>query len=90
MADVEHNYFTCTLGEALKLKQQAAVPVQSYKSVIDLIDTQARNNPESPALGFTSLDNEESTHNGQFNSISFSALTNLSSISPYRLIPRAL
>jgi hypothetical protein len=63
MAHVEPNYFTCTLGEALKLKQQAVGPVQSYKTVIDLIDTQARNNPESPALGFASLDDEESTRN---------------------------
>lgn len=90
MADVEPNYFTCTLGEALKLKQQADGPMQSYKTVIDLIETQARTRPQSPALGFASLDDEESTRNGEFNSNSFGALTNLSSISPCRLIPRPL
>ncbi|KAL2672666.1 hypothetical protein Neosp_013380 [[Neocosmospora] mangrovei] len=64
MANIEPTYFTCTLGEALKLKQQAGGPVQLYETVIDLIDTQARNNPESPALGFASLDDEESARNG--------------------------
>ncbi|RSL62896.1 hypothetical protein CEP54_005510 [Fusarium duplospermum] len=78
MADVQPNYFTCTLGEAFKLKQEAVGPVQSYKTVIDLIDTQARNNPESPALGFASLDNEESTHNVFPRVVSFHDLYELS------------
>ncbi|UPK99827.1 hypothetical protein LCI18_010762 [Fusarium solani-melongenae] len=78
MAHVEPNYFTCTLGEALKLKQQAAGPVQSYKTVIDLIDTQARTSPQSPALGFASLDDEESTRNVFPHVISFQDLCELS------------
>lgn len=69
MADLELNYFTCTLGEALKLKKQAINPVQSFKTVIDLIDTQARTRPQCPALGFASLDDEESTRNGEIHGI---------------------
>ncbi|KAI8650790.1 Carrier domain-containing protein [Fusarium keratoplasticum] len=78
MADVEPNYFTCTLGEALKLKQQADGPMQSYKTVIDLIETQARTRPQSPALGFASLDDEESTRNVFPRAVSFHDLCELS------------
>ncbi|KAM0426471.1 hypothetical protein ACHAPT_008162 [Fusarium lateritium] len=87
MADAEPNYFTCTLGEALRLRHQGIHSVQSYETVIDLIDKQARDHPESPALGFASLKDEESTHNVFPRVISFSELCELSKCAERALSP---
>lgn len=50
------NYFTCTLGQSVLWKQQQQQQQQgietTFETVLELIDTQARDSPESPALGF--------------------------------------
>lgn len=50
MATAEPNYFTCTLGQAAerRLKQKDG----PFKTVLDLVDEQARLIPDLPALGF--------------------------------------
>lgn len=46
---VDVNYFVCTLGQAAALNAEKP---HSYKTVNDLIDLQARQNPIRPAVGF--------------------------------------
>lgn len=46
---VDVNYFVCTLGQAAALNAEKP---HSYKTVNDLIDLQARQNPICPAVGF--------------------------------------
>ncbi|KAM0397059.1 hypothetical protein ACHAQC_004592 [Fusarium culmorum] len=53
MASVEPNYFTCTLGQAAQLKRQHGA--SKWKTVLELIDHQAQNIPDSPALGFATF-----------------------------------
>lgn len=48
----EYNYFTCTLGEAALWKKSLNHEPDSYETVLDLIDSQARDCPDAPALGF--------------------------------------
>jgi hypothetical protein len=48
MNETHQNYFTCTLGQALKLKLRQ----QPFQNAIALIDEQAKELPDSPALGF--------------------------------------
>ena len=43
------NYFVCTLGQAAALNTKTP---HSFKTVNDFIDLQAREHPNSPALGF--------------------------------------
>lgn len=60
MGVVQPNYFTCTLGEAARWKAQAVEPTQeSYETIIELIDGQARRRPQSPALGFADFKSED-------------------------------
>ncbi|RFN48904.1 linear gramicidin synthase subunit d [Fusarium flagelliforme] len=54
MAPVEPNYFACTLGEAAQLKRQDG-SAKKWKTVLELIDDQADNIPDSPALGFATF-----------------------------------
>ena len=57
---MEPNYFTCTLGQAATLGIQ-----QPHGTVNDLVDAQAKNRPDDPAVGFlvpSSLSREEWTH----------------------------
>ena len=54
MAPVEPNYFACTLGEAARLKRQDG-SAKKWKTVLELIDDQAENIPDSPALGFATF-----------------------------------
>ncbi|KAF4977475.1 hypothetical protein FZEAL_5994 [Fusarium zealandicum] len=52
MDGIDPNYFTCTLGEAARLKSQDGSFEPLCRTVVELIDHQAKINPESPALGF--------------------------------------
>ncbi|KAJ4264389.1 hypothetical protein NW762_005587 [Fusarium torreyae] len=61
MSSVDPDYFACTLGEAARLKQQAVDSAASWKTVLQLIDQQARDIPQSPAVGFATFDHENST-----------------------------
>ncbi|KAG8672351.1 nonribosomal peptide synthetase-like protein nrps11 [Fusarium poae] len=53
MTSVKPNYFTCTLGQAAQLKSQNGSA--EWKTVLELIDHQAQNIPDSPALGFATF-----------------------------------
>ncbi|KAI1337549.1 hypothetical protein F5Y15DRAFT_147572 [Xylariaceae sp. FL0016] len=59
MGDPGLNYFTCTLGQAALSKKQAGQSSESFKSVIDLIETQAELVPDAPALGFAFTSKKE-------------------------------
>lgn len=50
MSSVRQNYFTCTLGEAAERKEKAGD--RSFKTILRLIDEQAEQRPDLPALGF--------------------------------------
>ncbi|CVK95863.1 related to nonribosomal peptide synthetase MxcG [Fusarium mangiferae] len=58
MADA--NYFTCTLGEAAKLKRKDD-KAKTWTTVVELIDDQAEQNPDAPALGFATFTHLKST-----------------------------
>ncbi|RGP77193.1 hypothetical protein FLONG3_4708 [Fusarium longipes] len=60
MAPVKPNYFTCTLGEAAQLKRQDDA-AKKWKTVLELIDDQAENIPDSPAVGFATFKHLKST-----------------------------
>ncbi|KAI1850510.1 hypothetical protein JX265_013402 [Neoarthrinium moseri] len=52
----ELNYFTCTLGEAaLWKRRQGHQEQQAYKDVIELVDLQAQELPDSAAIGFANF-----------------------------------
>ena len=46
---VDENYFVCTLGQAAVLN---AKKPHSFKTINDFVDIQAREHPNSPAVGF--------------------------------------
>ncbi|KAI2606651.1 acetyl-CoA synthetase-like protein [Hypoxylon sp. NC1633] len=52
MARNNINYFTCTLGEAAYLRELGDKRGHSFKSVLKVIDEQAKRLPGHPALGF--------------------------------------
>ncbi|KAF7563552.1 hypothetical protein G7046_g567 [Stylonectria norvegica] len=80
MSTVELNYFTCTLGEAIRWKRSLDVPgVEPFATVIDLIDRQAQLQPNSPALGFANFLSEESSTSLP-DSLTFGELRDLSII----------
>ncbi|KAH7153986.1 hypothetical protein DER46DRAFT_702641 [Fusarium sp. MPI-SDFR-AT-0072] len=58
MADA--NYFTCTLGEAARLKRKDE-KAKTWTTVVELIDDQAERNPDAPALGFATFTHLKST-----------------------------
>ncbi|EMT71468.1 Linear gramicidin synthase subunit D [Fusarium odoratissimum] len=58
MADA--NYFTCTLGEATRLKRKDE-KAKTWTTVVELIDDQAEMNPDAPALGFATFTHLKST-----------------------------
>ncbi|KAF5697845.1 nonribosomal peptide synthetase [Fusarium globosum] len=58
MADA--NYFTCTLGEAARLKRKDD-KAKTWTTVVELIDDQADRIPDSPALGFATFTHLKST-----------------------------
>lgn len=49
MAKLDTNYFVCTLGQAAQLTNQSQ---HQFETVSDLIDSQAREFPDVPAIGF--------------------------------------
>lgn len=51
---LELNYFTCTLGHAALLKQQAPEAI-AYKTVLHLIEYQSHANPDALAVGVAEL-----------------------------------
>lgn len=58
------NYFTCTLGQSALWKQQQPQGTKvSFATVLELIDEQAKDAPNCPALGFAdfSRQNRKST-----------------------------
>ncbi|KAI1034219.1 hypothetical protein LB503_012477 [Fusarium chuoi] len=58
MADA--NYFTCTLGEAARLKRKED-KAKTRTTVAELIDDQADRIPDAPALGFATFTHLKST-----------------------------
>ncbi|KAF5623227.1 nonribosomal peptide synthetase [Fusarium sp. NRRL 25303] len=58
MADA--NYFTCTLGEAARLKRKDD-KAKTWTTVVELIDDQAEKNSDAPALGFATFTHLKST-----------------------------
>ncbi|KAF5597455.1 nonribosomal peptide synthetase [Fusarium subglutinans] len=58
MADA--NYFTCTLGEAARLKRKDD-KAKTWTTVVELIDDQAERIPDAPALGFATFTHLKST-----------------------------
>ncbi|KAM0544709.1 hypothetical protein ACHAPJ_011696 [Fusarium lateritium] len=78
MSSVDPNYFACTLGEAARLKQQAASSAKSWKTVLELIDQQARDIPQSPAVGFATFNHEDASQGLPRHLISFQDLSELS------------
>ncbi|KEY71188.1 hypothetical protein S7711_02299 [Stachybotrys chartarum IBT 7711] len=71
MTETHQNYFTCTLGQALKLKLRQ----QPFQNVIALIDVQAKELPDSPALGFADFVKNDMKHP---NPLTFKQLRDLS------------
>ncbi|KAG5771212.1 hypothetical protein H9Q72_002205 [Fusarium xylarioides] len=59
MADA--NYFTCTLGEAARLKRKDGGKAKTWTTVVELIDDQAERIPDAPALGFATFTHLKST-----------------------------
>ncbi|KAK4118169.1 acetyl-CoA synthetase-like protein [Parathielavia appendiculata] len=51
------NYFTCTLGQAAQRKDENPAS-RSFRTVIELVDLQARDFPHSPALGFADFQSQ--------------------------------
>ena len=47
------NYFTCTLGQAARLRQDTY-----YTNIAEFIDQQAEKEPELPAVGFYEVDQQ--------------------------------
>lgn len=70
MASTQHNYFTCTLGQAAERKTTGD---KSFETIIHLIDEQARSAPNLPALGFADYSSA-----GHGSSVSFLELRDLS------------
>ncbi|KAI9170877.1 Adenylate-forming reductase [Paramyrothecium foliicola] len=77
MSDVEQNYFTCTLGHALQRKQQGVELETSVKTITDLIEDQAKKQPEAPALGFANFKTTDLSDDVP-NNVSFRELRHLS------------
>ncbi|KAI1415862.1 acetyl-CoA synthetase-like protein [Hypoxylon sp. FL1857] len=77
MALPELSYFTCTLGQAAHLKNEDDGRQISFKTVLSLIEENARQLPEQPALGFA---NYTSKHSVDWppNQVTFSQLCDLS------------
>ncbi|KAF4468400.1 nonribosomal peptide synthetase [Fusarium albosuccineum] len=78
MATVNQTYFTCTLGEAARLKCQAGDSMPSCQTVMELIVQQAWDNPQSPALGFATFKNKASMTESPHPVLSFQDLFRLS------------
>ncbi|KAF4969044.1 hypothetical protein FSARC_3698 [Fusarium sarcochroum] len=78
MSSVDPNYFACTLGEAARLKRQAASSAKSWKTVLELIDQQARDIPRSPAVGFATFNHEDTSQGSPRYLLSFQDLSELS------------
>ncbi|KAI1064236.1 hypothetical protein LB506_007826 [Fusarium annulatum] len=57
---VDANYFTCTLGEAARLKRKDD-KAKTWTTVVELVDDQAEKNPDAPALGFATFTHLKST-----------------------------
>jgi thioester reductase-like protein len=79
MAPVKPNYFACTLGEAAQLKQQDG-SAKKWKTVLELIDDQAENIPDSPAIGFATFKHLKSSQGCVFIYLS-GYVSNMDSIS---------
>ncbi|KAK9423820.1 hypothetical protein SUNI508_03836 [Seiridium unicorne] len=71
------NYFTCTLGQcALWKQQQPKNTRKSFDTVLELIDEQAREYPDSAALGFADFHADDNQHRPSF--VTFRELRKLS------------
>ncbi|KAI1753159.1 hypothetical protein F4782DRAFT_546081 [Xylaria castorea] len=76
MSELDHNYFTCTLGEAALLRKHDNQVSRSFQTVLGLIEGQARNIPNSLALGFASRRQDLTRHEPDL--VSFAELDELS------------
>ena len=59
MSTFDLTYFTCTLGEAAQWKASSPNRRQSFKTVLDMIEQQANEIPELPALGFPGFSSDD-------------------------------
>lgn len=70
----ELNYFTCTLGHAVLLKERSGdLASEPFKNALDLIQRQADRYPDSPAVGFAKFE-----HGGRADWLTFRQLDELS------------
>lgn len=68
------NYFTCTLAQAAEWRHENS-NIESFDTVIDLIDKQAELIPSHPGLGFSQLKSDISaTSFGAFAVVSISVV----------------
>ncbi|KAI1761375.1 hypothetical protein GGR53DRAFT_525119 [Hypoxylon sp. FL1150] len=74
MATPSLNYFTCTLGQAVYLKEQNGGVQNAFETVLALIEEQAKHLPDRPAVGFADF-TSKSLRPAQ---VTFSELYNLS------------
>ncbi|KAH6660833.1 hypothetical protein BKA67DRAFT_508664 [Truncatella angustata] len=72
------NYFTCTLGQsALWQQQQQSKGIKSaFTTVLEVVDEQAKDLPESPALGFADFSSKGQSHETPY--VTFEQLSELS------------
>ncbi|KAH9907731.1 acetyl-CoA synthetase-like protein [Xylariomycetidae sp. FL2044] len=59
MDGADMNYFTCTLGQARKLKEYSGQSAKQFPTILDLIDGQAELIPDAPAVGFATIPGDE-------------------------------
>lgn len=61
------NYFTCTLGQATKLKRHTESCLGFFSTAVELIDYQAQHIPNSKAVGFANFKSGKNATQGVFN-----------------------
>ncbi|KAI1426339.1 hypothetical protein F5Y12DRAFT_794552 [Xylaria sp. FL1777] len=83
MCEAKPNYFTCTLGEAAILKKHDNLLGPSFKSVLQLVEGRARDNRNSPALGFANPQEKLPSEEPDFTS--FAELDELSRVAASEL-----
>ncbi|KAI1298678.1 hypothetical protein F5Y03DRAFT_409122 [Xylaria venustula] len=82
MYESKLNYFTYTIGEAAVLKEQEKL-ARSFQTVLQLVECQAKDNPNSPALGFTNP--QEKPHRKEPDFVTFADLDEFSRIAASEL-----
>ncbi|KAI1208037.1 acetyl-CoA synthetase-like protein [Annulohypoxylon truncatum] len=84
MAHLDLNYFTCTLGQAATLRKEDDGNQNSFKTILSLIETQAKRLPGHPALGLANYKSNISPH-WPLDQVTFSEICSLSKIAAAKL-----